>query len=271
LLLEPPQQALQGLRRLLQLGGSGFVGFALGLDLLHGALLGFALRRQAQVLAAGLAGGALHLRQVALQASLQRLHDLLAVPHALEEKAILLRHHDQVVPARQELPERLGGEQELELARRSILVERAQTPAEALALVGEQAEIALQIHAGDVELGVESLAPVLQLVQALAADAQLALGALELADGLVLLTLEPRRRLSVLAGASLDVLQLAPLGLGQGVALLRARRGHPRQAEHQERGQDASRSDPHHHPRTKGLRREALARARASPPAKRKR
>src|SRR5439155_22389685 len=155
------------------------VGLALRLALLDRAALRLALERETLVLADRLPRRALHLGQMVLEPALERLDHVLAVAHALEEEAILLRHEHQVVPARQELPEGFGREQELQLARRTELVERPQPLAQALALLREQRQVALQVAAREVELRVETLAAALQVAEAAAAHAQLPLGALE--------------------------------------------------------------------------------------------
>src|SRR5262249_11976377 len=146
-----------------------------------------------------------------LQSVGARLDRALLARDALEQHAILLGNHYQEVPARKQLRERLGREQELQLATGRVLVEAAQPVRELRLLLIEAHGAAVEVRARDQELAVERAALALQRAQPLARRGQLLLGAAQ-PDQLVLFApAQPRGGLAVLARLLLDLLQLGAL------------------------------------------------------------
>ena len=79
----------------------------------------------------GLLSGAAHVGQRALDLLLRQLDARLLLLDVVDQQAVLLRDHHQEVPARQQLPERAGGQQKFEITRRTVLVDGAQARARA--------------------------------------------------------------------------------------------------------------------------------------------
>src|SRR5262249_38658359 len=140
-----------------------------------------------------------------------------------------------------QLAERLRREQELQLARRPVLVEVAQPAGELLAPLVERELAALDIDARALELLVERAPPPLEQAQALARQVELALGAVELGQLLRFLALEPGRGLAVLAGEPPCLFQL--LALGRLEAVLREGRRPEQEREGERCG--AGRTEAH--------------------------
>ena len=125
----------------------------------------------------------------------------------------------------------MGREQELELARRAELVEVAQAPRQACALLRQRLDVALQIDARDLELLAEVPALLIEHAQAAPRGAELRLGAPQLGERLVLLTLEPGRRLALGAGLAVHLLERAALRHLEAVLRVRGQRRCDQQAE----------------------------------------
>src|SRR5688572_24749683 len=205
------EQGLDAARRLLEVGRGGLVFLALALDPAHRLLLLLGQAVEALLLLGLLAQRLVDLLVGLVEPRLVPLDPLLLLGDAEQDAAVLARDPGQKVPAREELGEGTGRQDELELAGAAVLVEVPQALGEAAPLVAQAGPRAGEIGARALELALELELARGQALHVRTRVLELAFGRAQLLQDLALPGLERGGLLALLGGLAADVLELAAL------------------------------------------------------------